>query len=41
MNDGQYAISSLPIEKFRIKLDDKATIREEDWLVDINLPMNQ
>lgn len=73
MNDGQYAISSLPVEKFRVKLDGKATtptikfcwcpnsginssliqrimdekivyalitIREEDWPVDINLPMN-
>lgn len=72
MNDGTYAISSLPIEKIRIKFDEKAivptikfrwyrchvlcedvqklmndnvsyavvTVREEDWPVQVNLPLN-
>lgn len=74
MNDGTFAISSLPLEKFRIKLDNKVvsptikfrwtfcdcddsinlqevmnskvvyallTIREDQWPVDISLPMNR
>lgn len=78
MSDGTYAISSLPLEKIRVKLDEKAivptikfnweelglygsgsqameiqnlmdrhvhyavvTIRESDWPVQVNLPLNQ
>ncbi len=72
MNDGNFAISSLPLEKFRFKLDNKTTsptikfrwelssnnpnlqevmntkivyalltIREDQWPVDIDLPMNR
>lgn len=71
MNDGIYAISSLPLEKFRVKIDEKAetptikfrwgpgyekeiqklmdnhviyallTVRERDWPVSIQLPLNK
>lgn len=75
MNDGTYALSSLPLEKIRVKLDEKATVptikfrwrpycrcynepqvqelmdnnvcyavvtvKESDWPVQVNLPMNQ
>lgn len=74
MNDGTYALSSLPLEKIRVKLDKKATtptikfrwrpyiccgtaqiqtlmddyvsyavvtVRESDWPVQVNLPLNQ
>ena len=73
MNDGTYAISSLPLEKIRVKLDEKATtptikfrwrpwnrrdtaeiqtlmdyyvsyavvtVRESDWPIQVNLPLN-
>jgi hypothetical protein len=73
MNDGTYAISSLPMEKFRIKIDESATtptikfrwrpfvnggtpqvqdlmdnnvlyalltVRESDWPVKVDLPLN-
>jgi len=75
MNDGVYALSSLPLEKIRVKLDEKATtptikfrwrpytyhhapveiqdlmnnyvfyavvtVKESDWPVHVNLPLNQ
>ena len=72
MNDGTYALSSLPLEKIRVKLDENATtptikfrwtrsypnpevqelmdnyviyavisVRESDWPVQVNLPLNQ
>lgn len=75
MNDGIYALSSLPLEKIRVKLDEEATtptikfrwrpwrmknvtpqiqdlmdlyvlyavltVRESDWPVQVNLPLNK
>jgi len=76
MNDGTYALSSLPLEKIRVRFDERATtptikfqwrprrswrgriaqvqslmddyvlyalvtVREGDWPVQVNLPLNQ